>query len=332
MTDFSPLDTFRDTGGAPNPARSTRIRDEFLARIATMAPDDEGRRPFDPPRAPSTHSWIRPRQPVLALVALALVLVLAGAGALVLSPSQRSDSLDDLALAAASRSDTALDDSQYLFVSERTTAHGNTSQRNQWTASNGTGQAATAALSIRPASDPPTMTEYPTPGSLDFAGLSYAELRALPTEPSALLDELDRHGVVNSGRPGAQALALARLLALEVTPPAVGEAAIEALGQLGGTAIGAVPDRGRPRRRGHSRRQRRWDGLAGRDGPDVGFGDGGPRHRRPHEAGHRGARTGLAHPERHQLAPVLTTRRPDPSAQVARPAAHRPGDHLNVRE
>ena len=243
MTDFAPLDTFRDTAGVPDAARSTRIRGEFRARIATMAPDDEGRRPFDPASPPSTRSWVRPRQPVLAVTALALVLALAGALAMVLSPSMRSGSLDDLALAAASRSDTRLDDGEYLFLSERTTAHGNATQRDQWTASNGTGQAMIAPLSIRPpSSDPTDITLYATPGSLDFAGMSYDELRVLPTEPDVLLDQLDRHAVAGHARPGAQAIALARLLALQVTPPAVGEAAIRALGQLGGTAIGAVPD------------------------------------------------------------------------------------------
>ncbi len=151
MTDFSPLDTFRDPVGEPDPARSSRIRDEFRARIATMAPDDEGRRPFDPAPNPSPRSWTRPRQPVLALAALGLVLLLAGIGAVVLSPSAPSGSLDELALTAATRSDTYLQDGQYLYLSERTVAHGSTSQRDQWTANNGTGQAVDRAALDRAA-------------------------------------------------------------------------------------------------------------------------------------------------------------------------------------
>jgi hypothetical protein len=243
MTDFSPLDTFRDPVREPDPARSSRIRDEFRARIATMAPDDEGRRPFDPASIPSTRSCTRLRQSVVALAALGLVLLLAGVGAVVLSPARRSDSLDQLALAAATRSDAHLQDGQYLYLSERAVAHGSTSQRDQWTASNGTGQAVVAPLLIGPqSSDPPSITLYPAPGSLDFAGMSYEQLRSLPTEPEALLDRLGALGVASSARPGAQAVALGRVLALQVTPPEVGSAAIRALARLGGTAIGAVPD------------------------------------------------------------------------------------------
>jgi hypothetical protein len=243
VTDFSPLDTFRETAGPPDPARRNRIRDEFRARIATMASDEEGRRPFDPADAARTSSWTRPRQPAFALAALALVLVLAGAGALVLPSSQGSDSLDDLALAAASRSGTALSDGQYLYLSEHTIAHGASIQHDQWTATNGTGQAMTAPLSLgAPSSDLLGITVYDKPGSLDFAGMTYDELQSLPAEPSALLDRLDELDVASGGRPGAQAIALGRLLALQVTPPEVGAAAIRALGRLGGTTIGAVPD------------------------------------------------------------------------------------------
>ena len=72
--------------------------------------------------------------------------------------------------------------------------------------------------------------------------MSYEQLRSLPTEPDALLDRLGALGVASSTRPGAQAVALGRVLALQVTPPDVGAAAIRALARLGGTAIGAVPD------------------------------------------------------------------------------------------
>jgi hypothetical protein len=243
VTDFSPLDTFRETAGRPDPGRSDRIRHEFRARIATMAPDDEGRRPFDPAVARRARSWRRPGQPVLAIAALALVLVLAGAAALVLPSSPRSDSLDDLASAAANRSDAGLRDEEYLHLSERTTAHGTSIKHDQWTAPNGTGQAMTTPLSLGPSSsDLLGVTRYGKPGSLDFAGMTYDELRTLPAEPGALLDRLDELDVATSRRPGAQAIALGRVLALQVTPPEVGAAAIRAFGRLGGTTIGAVPD------------------------------------------------------------------------------------------
>ncbi len=141
------------------------------------------------------------------------------------------------------RADTTLEPNQYLFVSERATSHSNTSQRDQWTSRIGTGQATITPSTIGPAApSAPSLTLYPAPGSLDFAGMSYDELRSLPTEPSALLDRLRVLGVATGETPGAQAIALGRLLALRVTPPEVASAAIRALGQLGGVAIGAVPD------------------------------------------------------------------------------------------
>jgi hypothetical protein len=242
VTDYSPLDTFRETDAEDDPARSRRIREEFRARIATMAADEEGRRPFDDPVSRAAVAKPR-RRPLLALAAMALVLVLAGASAIVLSRSQPPGALDELARSAAKRTDTTLDATQYLYVSERTVAHDSVSQRDQWTSRRGTGQSAITHVTIGPpTTDRPSLALYPAPGSLDFAGMSYDELRSLPTEPSALLDRLLVLGVARGEDPATQAFALAGVLALDVTPPSVASAAIRGLGQLGGTTIGPVPD------------------------------------------------------------------------------------------
>jgi hypothetical protein len=243
MTDFAPLDTFRDAAGLPDDARTTRVREEFRARIATMAADDEGRRPFDPPRTPQP-SHGPSRRAALALVAVAALLLIAGTSAFLGRPGGRaSTGLDELALQAGARADQPLGTSDFLYLVDATTDRGSSTTREQWTAPNGTGQARTTSLPLTPEGhDPTAMTLYPTPGSLDFAGMTYQDLRDLPTEPEPLLDRLRQLGVASSSRPGAQAEALAGVAALRVTPPAVGAAAIRALEQLGGRDIGPVPD------------------------------------------------------------------------------------------
>jgi hypothetical protein len=243
MTDFAPLDTFRDAAGAPDDARTARVREEFRARIATMAADDEGRRPFDAPRTPPASRRLSTRA-ALALAAVAALLLIAGAGGFLGRPGGRAPTgLGELALHAGTQADQPLDPNDFLYLVDATTDHGSSTTREQWTASNGTGQARVASLPLTPEGhDPPAMTVYPTPGSLDFAGMTYQELRHLPTEPEPLLDRLRQLGVASSPRPGAQAEALAGVAALRVTPPAVVAAAIRALEQLGGRDVGPVPD------------------------------------------------------------------------------------------
>jgi hypothetical protein len=243
MTDFAPLDTFRDAAGLPDAERTTRVREEFRARIATMAVDDEGRRPFDPPGTPPpAHD--RSRRPVLALAAIAALLLIAGTGAFLGRPGGRaSTGLEELAVRADAQADQPLGTSDFLYLVDATTDRGSSTTREQWTAPDGTGQARVASLPLTPKGrDPTALSLYPTPGSLDFAGMTYQELRDLPTEPEPLLDRLRQLGVASSSRPGAQAEAVAGVAALDVTPPAVVAAAIRALEQLGGRDIGPVPD------------------------------------------------------------------------------------------
>jgi len=234
VTDFAPLDTFRDAAGRPDPARAARLREDFRARIASMPPDDEGRRPFDP--APASR---RARRPALAL-ALVAALVVAATGALVArSPHTSTGELEHLAARAERREDRPLGPGELLHLTETAIDHGSETTREQWTAVDGTGGARTSAPAGQ---DPPALTMYTAPGGLDFAGMSYDELRHLPTEPDALVARLDQLGGPTSTRPGARAEALARVAALDVTPPGVVAAAIRALEQLGGRAVGPVPD------------------------------------------------------------------------------------------
>jgi hypothetical protein len=206
-----------------------------------MAPDDDGRRPFDPPAGRR-----RPvRELVLALVVLALILGLAAGGAFWLDGrGPQTTTVQELAAAASMQPDVSLDEGQYLYRVERTSdQEAVASVREQWTARDGTGQATTNALQIGPAgSAPPSLTVYPVPGSLRFADLAYQELRQLPTDADALLARLNELGVTRSPRSADQAEAVAAVMALDVTPPSVAAAAVHALEQLGGRVTGSVGD------------------------------------------------------------------------------------------
>jgi hypothetical protein len=243
MTDFDPFDTFRATAVAPDEQRSTRIREEFRARIATMATDDDGRRPFDGPVVPP-RPRITYRQPALAVVVLALILGLVGASAFWLQPDQgHNGSINALATNAGRQPDQTLDDGQYLYRRDRSRdPSAGAMVRDLWTARDGTGQVSTAAMQIdATGEETPSLTVLPTPGSLEFAGLSYDELRNLPTDPEALLTRLHELGVVpDAAPPGDQAAAVAEVLSLHVTPPAVAAAGVHALQRLGATTVGPI--------------------------------------------------------------------------------------------
>lgn len=237
MTDFDPLDSFRASVVTDDPERSERIRNEFRARIATMATDAEGRRPFDPAPRPLRAR----RQPVLALVSMVVVLGVATAGAFVLGDrATLTPSLDELAMTAASRADQELEPGQVLASTLRRADVGEAmTLETQWIATDGTGQQVVTAFALNPSA--PSVTVFHEPGSLQFAGLHYDELRALPANPVALLDRL-RQARGGSSRPSDDALAIAELLALTVTPPDVAAGAMQALAELGGTPIGPTQD------------------------------------------------------------------------------------------
>lgn len=233
----------------PDEARHERIKQEFRAHIATMPPDEHGRRPFDPPATTPARAVEAPRrrQPALALVGLVVVLGLAAAGALGLRNRDAGlggTSVDDLAAAAAQQPEVSLEAGQYLYQREQSADEsGAQSDRQQWTSRDGTGQAVVAAMSIEgPGTSTPSLSLYPTPGTLTFAGLSYDQLRTLPTDSTALRQRLRELGVVHGNDPHDEADALAKILAVVVTPPDVARAAVEALAEIGGTGSGTVTD------------------------------------------------------------------------------------------
>jgi hypothetical protein len=174
-----------------------------------------------------------------------VVLGLITGGALMLRDDPATAApFEQLALAAASQPDTTLDEGLYLHRSERAGGDDNGPVvRERWTASNGTGQEVVSAATIGPpGSTVPSLTVFTEPGSLQFAGLTYDELRALPTAPDALLSTLRRLGAVQGDGAAADAAALADVLALDVTPPDVAAAAVRALERLGGAVVGPMTD------------------------------------------------------------------------------------------
>jgi hypothetical protein len=246
VADLDPLEGFRSSV-APDEARHERIKHQFRARIATMPADEHGRRPFDPP-TPAQPVEASPRQrPALVLVGLVLVVGLAAAG--VLGARHRDagfggPSVSELAATAAQQPDVSLDAGQYLYQREQSADEaGAQSERQQWTARDGTGQAVVSAMALEgPGSSTPSLSLYPTPGALTFAGLGYDQLRSLPTDSTGLRQRLRVLGVVRGTDAHDEAEALASILALTVTPPEVARAAIEALADIGGEAAGPVTD------------------------------------------------------------------------------------------
>jgi hypothetical protein len=246
VTDFDPLDSFRGDIGEPDIDRRDRIRADFRARVASLPPDRQGRRPFDPPRPPApSRSPLASRRPALVLAALVLTLGVIGGTSVWLRGDHTSTApVEQLAATAASQPDTALDHGQYLHRSEQ--LGDQTSGpvvRERWTAPDGTGQEAVSAMSVAPpGSSVPSLTVFTVPGSLQFAGLTYDELRSLPTEPDELLRALRRLGAVRADDEAASAAALTDVLALDVTPPDVAATALHALSLVGGSVTGSMTD------------------------------------------------------------------------------------------
>ena len=183
--------------------------------------------------------------PALALVGLVAVLGIAVGGALRLrTPAAPTPSIDELAAAAAATPDQVLASGQYLYRTERASDGGAPpTMTSQWTATDGTGQRVVAALQIgAPGQTSPSLSVYPEPGCLQFARLSYDQLRNLPSNPEALVQQLRDLGASDGTRPTDDARALADVLALAVTPPDVAAAAVQALEQIGGAVVGTVSD------------------------------------------------------------------------------------------
>jgi hypothetical protein len=278
VADRHPLETFR-ADIRLDPDRRERITAQVAERVRRSAPDTNGRRPFverpaqdllpssgphKPPAAPPAQRGLPDRR---ALIAAATVLV-AVLGLSITAGLRHSGTavdaltVDDLAVAARQGGERELGEGEHVYHAEETghaTATG-PELVEQWIASDGTGRSRRTTSSpltlVADAPLPPT-----APEAMDFAGLSYQELRTLPTDPSSLLDRLMELGVVEDRRSPDMVGVLAELLTFDVTPAEVRGTIVRSLALLGGEVRGVVAD-ARGRRgvavSGHSRDGTGW--------------------------------------------------------------------------
>jgi hypothetical protein len=245
------LETFRE-GPAFDPARRDRIVDRVRELVSTTDTDDDGRLPFDGQRGLLTlvagpddvgaaePRRARSRHPLAAAASvLVLMVAISAAAAFLGRAGSELDGLtvDELSQVARHAEDRPLADGEYSYNAEESRDAAGPEAvvlTERWIGADGSSRertttAAAAAAIPEPSAEPP-------PGALpsDPAAMSYTEVRALPSDARALLERLTDQGVVGDEPTTDTIVALGELLSLEVTPPAVRGAAIEALHLLGG--------------------------------------------------------------------------------------------------
>ena len=259
------FESFRRSRADLDPAAERRIRARFeelrqgapdvadATPVATVEPIDD---------SPSARHRRRSGR---VLVAAALVAVLALVViARIVGDDDRAQvaagfddvPLTDLATRAANRPDQGLPPGTVLYVEElqgqRLPASGDlsptllTTDARRWAYPDGTGLERTTAEAT--AEGPGQVPEVPSgvqearitePGTF-LNVMPYDELRALPTTPDGLLDAA--RSVIPDQNPASTAEWLVRVLALDVTPPAVRSAAFLALRSIGAQPMGRVTD------------------------------------------------------------------------------------------
>jgi hypothetical protein len=247
------LGTFRE-GPAFDRARRDRIADRVRELVSTTGADDDGRRPFD--REPELLTVVtgpddggaadprrvRSRHPLAAAASvLVLVVAVSAAAAFLGRAGSELDGLtvDELAQVARHAEDRPLAEGEYGYhAEERRDAAGPEAVvlTERWIGADGSSRERTTTPAAPGATAIPEPSAEPPPGALpsDPAPMSYAEVRALPSDAPALLDRLTSQGGVGDEPTTDTIVDLGELLSLEVTPPAVRGAAIEALHLLGG--------------------------------------------------------------------------------------------------
>jgi hypothetical protein len=244
-----PLETFRGDSREPSPEAIDRVTKRLTDRLASLPPDEEGRRPFDDRRGEPARV-ARPSRRVLALAAVAVLAPLTLGMAMLLTRDSVEEPVPvaQLSAMALERPDRPLDESEYHYRVEESAPPGENQpvlRIERWITTDGSGREArtTRIDAGAPGVGPdPTVTARTGADPLDFAGLSYAELRALPTDPTALLQRLEDHGLISRSDESGTAATLAELLSFEITEPAVRAAAIDALELIGGRSVGTSDD------------------------------------------------------------------------------------------
>lgn len=280
MTVDRELESFRASVAHLDAERERRIREKFelgragargratpIVTHATAADDVVELVPVGEPTGPEATAARRTRRPLFVGVAAAVALLAILGGLAVLRTSDSTtdvgsptegiagdNPLADVAERALARPDVELIGDQVLYQ-ERTTAGlvGATDTTaagvlidatQTWERRDGTGrEIRTPSFAARGPGDPigpgaPSDRVISQPQAFHEVR-DYEEIRSLPTDPAALV-ALVQTEFVGSDDPLRAAEFLARLLSLDVTPPAVRAAAFQALGDLGAVSIGAV--------------------------------------------------------------------------------------------
>jgi hypothetical protein len=252
--------------------RRQRIRDRFeTLRAAPATPDappdsedDAAAVHLVPTADAGPPPRPRHRRSVLIGVAAIVVLVaLVGAFALFRSDSTTdlASSVDDVPLSeiaarARTQRDSDLPTDQVLYLHKVTAAsfapsgvYGAFAQlitTDTWARRDGTGVVRTTTQIVptgpgdAPSAGPADPALHPIASPQSFLGVrAYDEIRDLPTTPDDLL-QLVRTSFVSPEDPTDAVQFLARLLALETTPPDVRAAGFEAIAQLGAEPAGRV--------------------------------------------------------------------------------------------
>jgi len=260
----SPLDGFRDHLAEISPERSERMRSRVVAFVdadpSSAASANVADRSPDAQRAstadllelyPAQHT--RRRQPRVLLVAAAAVLVVLLAGLAILGRQRGtvtadqpaplpSPTLRQLADNAGRQSDQPLPDGKSAFRATRFSPSetGGEETEEAWLAADGKGRVQRTPVSGLLSSRTSGTTGAPLVNPVDnarlFDGLSYDELRSLPTDPVPLRAELERSAKTKDV--AAIATLAVRLMSWTVTPPSVRAGGLQLLDSLGYQASG----------------------------------------------------------------------------------------------
>lgn len=230
-------------------------RGRIDARLAAFLDDEsEVHSPANATASVNDGSHLKVWVGVLGAAAAILVVALVGVllrpapdGELVAAPAPMRP--NDFVVAASGSADHRLLSGTQLYrrvlVAHRGAASSVVVRTTEtWVAEDGSGKLEASAESVLDGRAPEGISLLPKlgviadPGELDFAGFTYAQLRGLPADGRQLLAEVEQR--VRSEDPTSPAVAslLAELLSLEIVPPPVRAAAVQALFLIGAEPVG----------------------------------------------------------------------------------------------
>lgn len=238
-----------DTIEADDPTVRARLAGASAGPPAASSAGQSGVPPASPPAGPpavlvdledesaTAARSARSRLGVVAVAVAAAVVLVIGA-VFVLRSGEQQPSLNDLAADARAAEDRPLGDTEFIHQ-QITRREGSGDDAAVHRSEIWVDQHANARERLVEEDGSGSDTMYDG-DAVDFAGISYDALRALPTSPQNLLLALAERP--EAADPAGATEALATILSLPVTPPAVRAAALDTLAELGAVPIGTVVD------------------------------------------------------------------------------------------